>query len=254
MTLPITGLSNSFDCIVLVIAWRVVSARSKEIDSRTSPALTHIRSYLAYFALFNVCMALPFLVLYLQSDTFPAAMGWGYTVANVFLLISLSHISRVVFKLVPRLTKFDRLAQAMWIVFNVIMTGLNVYFVALHNNPTFSKVTGITQFHFPSFLGPVLGTISLLAYVPAIVLFGISTFDRFNEKRLRSALLLVGFIIIMIVGPLHAAAKDWKLFVLADVMNMISLALITAGVLYKLASSESVANVAQSSVSSKVVV
>jgi len=252
MTLPITGLSNSLDCIVLVISWWVVSARSKEVDKRTSPALVHIRSYLGYFALFNVCMALPFLALYAQSDKFPAAMGWGYTIANIFLLISLSHISRVVFKLVPRLTKFDRLAQAMWIVFNIVMTGLNVYFVALHNNPTFSKATGITQFHFPSFLGPVLGTISLLAYVPAITLFGISTFDRFNEKRLRSALLSAGFVIIMVVGPLHAAASNWRIFVLADVMNMISLTLITIGVLYRLAPSESVASLAQSKVDSRV--
>jgi hypothetical protein len=179
-------------------------------------------------------MALPAVTLFAVPWLFPVAMGWGYAVANVFLLLSLSHLSRMAVQIMPQLAHRERLVQIIWGLLNAVMLVLNIKFVALANQPGFDPVTGVTQFHIPAFLGPILGTISLIAYVPGIVLFIIAAVRERGDKRIRSILLALGMLIIMVAGPLHAVAATWQIFVLADTLNIISLALMASGIMYRL--------------------
>jgi hypothetical protein len=233
--LPVTAASNFIDCLLLLIAWLIVGRRIKQMSGQVNDTVRRVRSYFGHFALFNAFMALPAVTLYAVPWLFPLAMGWGYAVANVFLLLSLSHLSRLAVKIMPQLAGRERLVQILWGVANVIMLGLNLKFVALANQPTFDPVTGVTQFHIPAFLGPILGTISLIAYVPGIILFTIAAVREHGDKRVRSILLALGMLIIMVVGPLHAVAATWQIFVLADTLNIISLALMAGGIMYRLA-------------------
>lgn len=232
--IPITGLSNSFDFILLIVAWLVVGERMKKLVLQATDTIKYIHNYFLYFAIFNLFMALPCVLVVTQPVLFPVAMGWGYTVANVFLLISLSYLSRMEVKIVPQWAAYERLMRYIWVALNVIMTTLNVMFVALNNQPTFDSNTGVTHFQFPAFLGPILGVISLAAYLPGVVLFIISAVHQTGDKRVRSVLLAAGMAIIMVVGPLHAAATSWQIFLLADILNIISLALLASGVIYGL--------------------
>lgn len=231
MHLPITGTSNAIDCALLLTAWVVIGLHTKR-TGQVVDTVFYMRKYFLYFAIFNAFMALPCLLVYLQPALFPSAMGWGYTIGNIFLLISLSYLSRMEFRMRPSWAKYERAVMYAWIGVNVLLTVLNIMFVALNNQPTFSNVTGITQFHIPAFINPILGVVSLSAYLPGIVMFT-SAAIREQHDRVRSILLASGMLLIMIFGPLHAAAATWQVFLAADILNVVSLGLLATGILYR---------------------
>src|SRR6185312_893686 len=96
--LPITGTSNAIDCGLLLVAWVVIGMHAKRLGLQVVDTVYYMRKYFLYFAIFNAFMSLPCLFVFLQPSLFPAAMGWGYAIANVFLIISLSYLSRMEFK------------------------------------------------------------------------------------------------------------------------------------------------------------
>lgn len=227
--IPITGTSNAVDCLLMLVAAWVVSRHIKRSGTVVA-TVRYMEKYFLFFAVFNALMALPTALVYVRPSAFPAAMGWGYAVANIFLLISLSYLSRMEVRIIPSWATYERLVGYIWIGVNVVMTILNIFLVALSNQPTFNNTTGITQFHIPVIMNPLLAIISLSAYLPGIVLFVRSAIHNSNE-RARSLFLASGMFLIMIFGPLHAAATSWQLFLAADILNIISLALLASGVL-----------------------
>jgi len=230
--LPITGTSNAIDCGLLLVAWAVIGMHAKRLGLQVVDTVYYMRKYFLYFAIFNAFMSLPCLFVFLQPSLFPAAMGWGYAIANVFLIISLSYLSRMEFKMSPSWAKYERTAMYAWMAVNVLLTILNIMLVALKNQPTFSNVNGITQFHIPGFMNPILGLVSLSAYLPGIILFTTAAI-RERQNRTRSILLASGMLLIMISGPLHAAAGTWQVFMTADIVNVLSLGLLASGILYR---------------------
>ncbi|HSX02232.1 MAG TPA: hypothetical protein VLI05_02855 [Candidatus Saccharimonadia bacterium] len=235
--IPLTGISQLLDCIFLFVAWSLVGQRLKQAGDQAIITVGHIYRYFGYFVLFNIFMTLPYAVLYLRPDWFPAAMGWGYVVANIFLVISLSHLSRMVAQMVPQWSSKEPLIHGLWVVINVVLTGLNVVYVAILAQPGYDNASGVTRFHIPGGLGATLGMISLLAYLPALVLFVMNAVKGHGDQRRRSILLAAGMLLIMVVGPLHAVAANWEVFLLADALNVVSLVLLAGGVLYRIGSS-----------------
>lgn len=231
--IPVTGVSNGIDCLLLLIAWATIGYRIKHLGYHAIGTVHYIRHYFLYFAIFNAFMSLPCLFVYLDPSLFPAAMGWGYAVGNVFLLIALSYLSIMQVKIVPQWGRFEWLVKFLWISVNIVLTILNIWFIALHNQPTFNNMTGLTQFHIPAFVTPILGIVSLSAYLPGIVLFVMSSMKQLPGRRLRPILLAIGMFLIMIFGPLHAAASVWQVFLAADILNIVSLIFLAGGVVYK---------------------
>jgi len=231
--LPITGVSQTFDTVVLTLSWLIVRNRIHQAKGPLVPTVDHMYRYFGYFAIFNLFMSLPYLVLPVQAGLFPSFMAWGYVIANVFLLMSLSHISRMTLQMLPRLERFDRLAMWLWGGLTLVMTVLNAMVIGMQYQPTFDSVTRVTHYAIPSWMGAMLGMISFLAYLPAIGAFVYGAYHQKAAARVRSLLLIFGLLIIMVVGPLHAVAANWQTFLLADVLNMVSLALLTTGVIYR---------------------
>jgi len=190
--------------------------------------------YFGYFALFNFFMAVPFLSLTFQPSSFPTFMAWGYVIANIFLLISLMHISLMTIKLLPRFADKDKLIRGIWIGIVTIMTILNAIVIGVQHQPTYDTASRVAHYAIPTWMGATLGMISFLAYLPAIGVLVYSLIHQSREQRVRSSLLVIGFVIIMFVGPLHAVASNWRVFLFADILNMVSLAFLTSGVLFRI--------------------
>lgn len=232
--ISLTGTSQTFDFLLLTISWLFVRAHIKMNEEPVTSTTKHIYRYFGYFALFNFFMAAPNLALIIHPSLFPALMAWGYVIGNVFLLISLAHISLMTVNLVPRFTDKEMLIRRLWGGLVILMTALNAVVIGIQHQPNYDSVSRVTHFVIPSWMGASLGIISFLAYLPAIVVLIFSFIRQHREQRIRSGLLVLGFVIIMIVGPLHAVASNWRIFLTADILNIVSLVFLTTGVLYRI--------------------
>lgn len=234
MEVPITGVSNFVDCILLLTAWAYITSRIQQKRDIAPAYIKFFRNYFFFFALFNLCMAAPHLLVRWFPLYFTPVMAWGYVVANVFLLIALMYLSRMTASIVPRFANKDRYIVIFWTALNVVVTILHVAYVGLKYQPAYDYGTNITTFQFPPALSSLLGIVSLLAYGPAIVLFVITTIKSRGQRRLRAGLLAAGMILIMVSGPLHAAAPNLQIFLLADILNVVSLVLLSVGIVFQL--------------------
>jgi hypothetical protein len=232
-TLPLTGLSQTLDCIFLLIAWALVGGRIRRTNGPVTDTVRYMYRYFGYFALFNLLMALPHLVLFWQPWLFPPAMAWGYIGGNIFLLVALSYLSRLTVKVMPQFARFDGWVLGIWIGLNAVMTALNIWVIGLRHQPTYDIVTHVTHYDIPGWMGGMLGMISLAAYLPVIVVFVVTAIKQADMQRGRSVLLAIGMALIMIVGPLHAVAGSWQVFLTADVLNVVSLIFLATGIMYR---------------------
>ena len=229
----ITGISQTFDFILLSVTWLLTRYHIRKKNASVTPTTEHIYRYFGYFALFNFCMAAPNLALIFRPSSFSFFMAWGYVIGNIFLLISLSHISRMTIRLLPRFARSNSLVGRLWAGLIVIMTILNAIVIGLQNQPTYDQASRVTHYAIPAWMGAMLGMISFLAYLPAICVLAYSLLRQRRDQRIRTILLVLGFITIMFVGPLHAVASNWRVFLVADLLNVLSLIFLTAGVLYR---------------------
>jgi len=225
-------MSQTFDFAVLATSWLLVRARIHGSSRPPEATVDHMYRYFGYFALFNLFMALPF--VFYQSGMFPIVMAWGYVIANIFLLVSLSHISRMTLNMLTRFARFDGVVTWIWWGLVAVMTALNGIVIGMQHQPTYDVATRVAHYAIPAWMGAMLGMISFLAYLSAIGVLVYGALHQHRRQRVRTILLILGLLIIMVVGPLHAVAANWETFLIVDVLNMVSLTFLTIGVMYRI--------------------
>jgi hypothetical protein len=92
----------------------------------------------------------------------------------------------------------------------------------------------MTQLNAAPAVGAGIGMLAMLAFVPAAIVFTYSAVKSHGARRIKSALLALGFFVFTLAGPLHDVAKTSNQFVIADVLTIISMLILGAGILYRL--------------------
>lgn len=234
MVMPIAGISQFILGLILLIAWVFIHYHSHRSEVPVLKSVSYLKKYFLYFAIFNFTLSAPHIILFIAPEAFSVTMAWGYSIAHIFVFVALAYLSRLAVSLIPRIARYERAVFVGWLIATALITGLNTMFATLQNQPTFDFATGLTQFHIPQFIGIIFGNASLLGYIPLITLFAISALRSFGTKRRRVLLLTFGMAITMIAGPLHAVARNWQTYVIADIFNALGLILVAIGIIYQL--------------------
>lgn len=251
MSIPITGVSQTIELITLIIAYLFVWHHVRQaVVPVLNTIVSYLQKYLLFFAIFNFFLAAPHIVLFFQPDLFSPFMAWGYSIAHIFVFISLAYLSRAAIKVIPSLAHYDWAVITVWAVITITLTAANIFFVTLQHPPYFDPVSGLTKFEIPSFIGIAFGNISMLAYLPLIGLFIYSAVKSQGTKRLRAVLIGTGMLVTMVGGPLHAIAQNWQIYILADILNILGLALVAFGIILQIDQSLSIDKQSQQHITS----
>lgn len=234
MAPPIAGISQFILGLLLLTAWFIVRRHAGQRNAPTLKSVNYFQKFFLYFAIFNFVLTLPHLALYITPEQFPLLMGLGYTIAHIFVFVSIGYLSRMTASLMPPVARFEKVVFYAWLTVAAIVTVLNLQFATFQNQPTFDHTSGLTTFHIPSFIGAILGITGILGYLPLVILFIVNSIKNTGRKRTRAILLTFGLAITMIAGPLHAVAQSWQTYVAADIFNAMGVALIAAGVIYQI--------------------
>lgn len=228
---PLTGAMTTFVAAVMFIAWLYATNRVRRSGVAQRPVL-FLNNYFLYIAIFSACLSIPYIWLDNPAH-FSLAMAIGYTVGHVFCYIAFMYIARMVFALEPRLVNKDRIVVVMWSLAIVAVTILNAKTMIWGVRPVFDHARELTEFNVNPIVGNAIVVMSVFSLVPAVILFGISSFKAKGIMRIKPSLLALGFLIVMIAGPLHDVARSGTVYATADFLSAVSMALLCLGVVYR---------------------
>jgi len=228
---PITGAMTTFVALVMFIAWLYATNRVRRSGAAQRPVL-FLNNYFLYMAIFSTCLSVPYIWLS-NASRFSLAMAIGYTVGHIFCYIAFMYIARMVFALEPRLVSKDRVVVVIWLLAVIGVTILNAKTMIWGVRPVFDHVRNLTEFNVNPVVGNAIVVMSVFSLVPAVILFGISVFKTRGVARVKPLLLTLGFLIVMVAGPLHDVARSGTVYATADFLSAVSMALLCLGVVYR---------------------
>lgn len=229
--IPLTGAMTTFVAIVMFIAWIYATNRVRQSGTARRPVL-FLNNYFLYMGLFSTCLSIPYIWVD-NAARFSLAMAVGYVVGHIFCYIAFMYIARMVFALEPRLANKDRLVVVIWLLAVVGITIFNAKTMIWGVRPVFDHAHNLTEFNVNPIVGNAIVVMSVFSLIPAVILFGISTFKARGTARIKPLLLTLGFLIVMVAGPLHDVARSGTVYAAADFLSAVSMALLCLGVVYR---------------------
>lgn len=231
---PLTALMTLLSVLVMGSAWLYL--RSRQHNATTSShVLTPVRymqNFFFYIMIFSSLITVPYLWLPVSPEAFSEAMAWGYVVGHIFCYLAFMNIARMVCALVPKLAGIDRPLVVIWLIVTAVVTVINAQTMIWGVQPVFNYAANLTEFRAAPIVGIAIAVIASVAIIPAVILFGINVFRTSGHRRVKSILLLLGFLTIMIAGPLHDVARSGLMYALADIFSIVGIILIGTGVAY----------------------
>jgi hypothetical protein len=234
MELQLTGLTTIVGVIIMLGAWRFVSARSAKSTVPTIKPVRLMSQFFLYMAIFFAFMYLPHISLIIAPWVFAPLMAWGYVIGHFFLYIALLYIARMTFAMIPRLAGKERPLIVLWMLAAVTVTIVNTVTMVFGSQPFYDYERHLTQVNAAPVVGISIAVFATLALLPAAILFIVNAVKTSGARRLRSALLGAGFLLQMSAGPLHDVARTWQTYMVADIFTILSVIIVGAGVVYRL--------------------
>lgn len=231
MNLPITGISITIDTICMLLAWWFLGKRLAGANASARTSMSCIRMFFLHMALFFLIMGLPHLALIGSDADFSLMMGIGYTIGHIFLYIAYYYLWKLLASIVPAIHDKRQFILPIWVMVNVAVTALTGYFSIYQQNLTYDPINRITDLNASPLVGAAIGIVSMATFLPVAILLLVGSFRNHGAARLRSLLMGSGFAVVAVSGPLHDVANTWQMFLVADVLTILSILLITLGVL-----------------------
>lgn len=228
----LTGLMTSFVTVAMLIAWLHVTRRIRHNKLPPQRSVVFLNHYFLFIALFCACMSVPYIWLD-DPRQFGLAMAIGYVVGHVFCYIAFMYITRMVFALLPRLANKDRVAVALWILPIILVTLVNAKTMIWGTRPVFDSVRGLTEFNAAPIVGASIVVLSVGSILPATILFARSALSEHGVERVKPLLLTIGFLTLMVAGPLHDIARTGAVYAAGDFLSFVSVAILCTGVMYR---------------------
>ena len=177
-------------------------------------------------------MFLPNLWLDVEPSKFPLYMAIGYTFGHIFLFIAGTEMARLFCSMIPRLSSWDKPVLAIGILYNIVATIITGATMIFGTQPSYDYAAHVVLFNASTATGILLAVFMLIAVLPPAILF-VRNGIRSYGNRTRSLLLGIGFMVMIVGGPLHDNAKTGMMYMAADVLSIVSVVLVSSGVLYR---------------------
>jgi hypothetical protein len=232
--LPLTATVSGIGCLVLAAAWLYLGNQIQHSAAATQRPVQFMHRFFLNFAIFLGIITIPYVWLRVSDDAFSQAMAWGYVIGHIFTYLGLMYISRMVFALVPKLAPYDKQLVWVWLLLNVVATIIGAVTTIWGTMPVYNHELHLTEINSPPIMGALIGIMAVSAFVPAVILFAVSTFKSQGYRRIKSAILTLGFTILMIAGPIHDVVSTGFQYAMADVMTLVALLIIGTGVAFRL--------------------
>ncbi|MDP2736976.1 MAG: hypothetical protein Q8O59_04340 [bacterium] len=236
--LPLTGLTHTVNGIVLVL---IGLKLKKDLLGSTSADLA--KKYFMYFffsvGMFQLVMGLPHVVLYFNQAAFAPVITWAYIIGHMFLYLSLAFTVMVPLELAFPGKKIKNIYFSLIALFGLFITYINII---KPNNPIYESKTGITLLNADPLVGKLIPVIVLLSWgVSALIFLYNGIKSRHNRLAIvRSSVISLGFILLIVGGPMHDLARTSLQFLMADILTIFGFLVLASGTLLKLRISETV--------------
>lgn len=224
----------------MIGSWAFIGQRIRASKTGVSHQIHLLHNFFLYMGCFFVLMALPHTMLSWDAEKFPQFMAWGYVVGHIFLYLALIMISRMTFSIVPRLASKEVWVTVVGLIATIAITWVNAATMIFGQQPTYDYEQHLTLFNAAPIVGAAIGIFAAVAVLPAAILF-IADGIKNTGHRVRSWLLGGGLFLLMTAGPLHDIARTWQLYMIADILSMVSIILVGGGVVYRMEQSFSLA-------------
>lgn len=230
--LPLTGLTHTVNGVVLVL---IGLKLKKDLFGSASADLA--KKYFMYFffsvGLFQLIMGLPHAVLYFNQPAFASVITWAYIIGHMFLYLSLAFTVMVPLELTFPGKKIKNIYFSFIVLFGLFITYINII---RPNNPIYERETGITLFNADPLVGKLIPVIVLLSWGVAALIFLYNGIKSRNNRlaMVRSSVTSLGFIFLIVGGPMHDLASTSLQFLMADILTLLGFLVLASGTLLKL--------------------
>ena len=230
--IPLTAATTLVGSAVTAYAAIYLSLQIRDPRKSIQPPVRYMQKYFILWSIFFACMSVP----YLWTDNaarFSLSAAWAYVVGHIFIYIGLMYISRTTFALVPRLSAYSKYLAPFWLTATVVVTAINAKTMIWGVQPTFNHKLHLTEFHTSPAVGIPLAVMAVLAFMPAVILFLLSAVRARGINRIKPALISLGFLFIIIGGPMHDNARTAQLYAVADFFTTLGMIVILFGVAFR---------------------
>jgi hypothetical protein len=230
--MPISAIMSFISSIVMIGSWLVISQRIRKNPQAAALQVQLLNGFFLMMGLFSLSIALPNILLVGRPDIFPIAMAWGYIIGHVFFYIGLIYIIRMIFSLLPRLANHQQVGVVFGAIGGAVITAITIATMAFGRLPAYDEARGLILYNASPAVGAGIAILAGLTILPTGILLVINGI-RNHSARVRSFLLGGGFLTITAGGPLHDVAKTAQLYAIADLISIVGLLLVAAGVMYR---------------------
>jgi hypothetical protein len=240
MEVQLTTLTTVIGLLVMFGAWLFVGQRLKQAQGTALRPVTLLHGFFLYMGIFFVIMAAPTVWIGLDPSKFPLYMAWGYVLGHIFLYLAFTNIGRMLFTIIPKLSSKEPVILMVGLVATAVITVINAVTMIWGTQPAYNFERHLIQYNAAPAVGASIGILALLTVMPAAILF-LANAVRNPASRVRSLLLGSGFLLMVAGGPLHDVATSWQMYMAADIITILSVVLVGAGVVYRFNQSLSLA-------------
>ncbi|HEY2003864.1 MAG TPA: hypothetical protein VGH44_02005 [Candidatus Saccharimonadia bacterium] len=234
--IPLTELMTGTSCLFFAGMWLYVRYRTRKAHMTVAPSLKYLTNYFGWLAIFVFIMTVPYLWLSVSPAAFSTAMAWGYVVGHIFLYISFMYIALMVCELLPSLNNKIPLVVTVFLLADVVTTIINAKTMIWGIQPVYDAAHNLTYLQPAAAVGAAIGIMSLLSIFPAIILFAQNAFRSKGARRLKSVLMVVGFALIMVGGPLNDNSHTTTMYLAAVIIVILGDLILGTGVGFRLES------------------
>lgn len=230
--MPLTILTTLIGSLVMLFAWWVTGKRLKQSGTAASRQVILLRQFFAYMGIFFFLMFLPHVWLSIDRSQFPLWMALGYTIGHIFMYLGLMEVARLTVSMMPKMASKDGWIIAITLVANALVTGVTAATMVFGTRPEYSFEQQVTLFNAAPVVGVSIALFAAITVLPAAIMMIVNG-ARNPAARVRSFLLGGGLFIMMTGGPIHDVAPNGTVYMIADIVTIISILLVCGGVLYR---------------------
>jgi hypothetical protein len=232
--IPLTMLMTLTSTLVYTSLWLYVTRRNRNKNITGQTSVKYLTNYFGYLAIFVAIMTVPYFWLPVSPAAFSTAMAWGYVVGHIFCYIGFMCVALMVCSLVPRLNNKIGIVATLFLVADVVATVINAKTMIWGIKPYYNAANNLTYLQPSTAVGIAIAVTSLASMLPAAILFILSAVRDSGPRRVKSALLASGFILVMIGGPMNDNSHTAVMYTLAVVITITGVLIVGAGVGYQI--------------------
>lgn len=208
-----------------LICWACFAQLWRSYREQEVRTLEYFAKFFAHLGLFFVIMGAP--ALFHGISFSPEQLGAFYIFGHLFLYSSFAYYSRIPMYIWK--PDWEMKVFGLNLVAGAIVTAVNIVY---WNLPEISS--GVTLLNVQDPVGPMIGVLAILNWVVGgTYLFGKMALSRSGAERKKLIFLSLGLLMISIAGPIHDVSTSVPMILAADILTLLSVALLMLGIYFK---------------------